>query len=405
MKILADNPVSRREFLLGGLSSTAILATGIQSRESAQTILSGRMPSDISGIGVQQGRVRLAFNENPLGASPAAIDAVMQHKNWMNRYDYTNTLQAAIIQHHKLDIPKPSGFDFKAKGERHGLILGVGTTEILQILALYAFMKFGETIEALPSYGQITRVGSELLEAGFNVSANRSPVLADGNHDLQHMSTLINDRTGLVIICNPHNPTGSLLSHNTILKFIDQVPPHVLIAIDEVYIQYVRDKNYLDFIEIAKERNNVIVLRTFSKIYGLGGMRVGYGVAHRNIIDQLSPFSMGLLGRNILSVYAATAALGDHEHVRLSQQTVWKGNDYLTAELKKLGASVGISHANFVWARFGKETKQIVRQLWKRKVMVRAGIDQWDSPNHIRISTGSRSENEAFIWTLERILR
>ena len=114
---------------------------------------------------------------------------------------------------------------------------------------------------------------------------------------------------------------------------------------------------------------------------------------------------MGLLGRNILSVYAATAALGDHEHVRLSQQTVWKGNDYLTAELKKLGASVGISHANFVWARFGKETKQSVRQLWKRKVMVRAGIDQWDSPNHIRISTGSRSENEAFIWTLERILR
>lgn len=418
-----DDPVSRRDFLrgglggLGGLAGAAALAAGLpglagpdavaaglHSREAIAAQLAGRRPADVKSVGLEPGRVRLAFNENPLGASPAAIEAVLRHQDWMNRYDYTTTLQQAIIRHHGLDIPRPSGFDFKATGDRHGLMLGVGTTELLQILALQALMKHGEVLEALPSYGQITRVGDELRDAGHAVQARKSPVLPDGNHDLDDMGRQIGDRTGLVIICNPHNPTGALLPHERILDFIDRVPPHVLVAIDEVYVDFVRDPAYRDFIEVAKERENVIVLRTFSKVYGLGGIRVGYAVAHRDVIYRLAPFSMGLLGRNVLSVHAAAAALGDEEHVRRSRQAVWDGNDYLTAELERLGARVIPSHACFLWADFGRETQRIVRQLWSRRVMVRAGAGQWTSPNHIRISTGSREENEAFIWALERTL-
>ena len=404
LDIPPDEPVSRRDFLRGGLAGAAVFAAGLQSSESVAALLSGRQPSDVSGVGVPPGSVRLAFNENPLGASPAAIEAVLRHRDWMNRYDYTTTLQNAIIQHHDLDIPRPSRFDFKATGDRHGLMLGVGTTELLQILALQALMKNGETVEALPSYGQVTRVGDELHEAGFDVQAQRSPVMPDGNHDLEDMGNRINDRTGLVIFCNPHNPTGALLPHEQILDFIDRVPPQVLVAVDEVYVQFVRDPGYRDFIEVAKERENVIVLRTFSKVYGLGGIRVGYAVAHRDVIYRLAPFSMGLLGRNVLSVHAAAAALGDEEHVRRSRLAVWDGNDYLAAELERLGARVAPSHTNFLWADFGRETQRIVGEMWSRKVMVRAGAGQWASPNHIRISTGSREENEAFVWTLERTL-
>lgn len=399
-----DDPVSRRDFLKGSVASAAALAAVLHSPESVAAQLSGRQPADVNSVGLPPGRVRLAFNENPLGASPAAIEAVLRHQDWMNRYDYTTTLQQAITRHHDLDIPRPSGFDFKATGDRHGLMLGVGTTELLQILALQALMKNGEIVEALPSYGQVTRVGDELQEAGFDVQAQRSPVMPDGKHDLEDMGNRIGDRTGLVIICNPHNPTGALLPHDRILNFIDQVPPHVLVAVDEVYVQFVRDTSYRDFIEVAKERENVIVLRTFSKVYGLGGIRVGYAVAHRDVIYRLAPFSMGLLGRNVLSVHAAAAALGDEEHVRRSRQAVWDGNDYLAAELERLGARVVPSHTNFLWADFGRETQRIVRQMWSRKVMVRAGAGQWASPNHIRISTGSREENEAFVWALERTL-
>ncbi len=402
-----DEPVSRRDFLRGGLTGAAALVAGLggpHAPESVAAQLSGRQPTDVKGVGVEPGRVRLAFNENPLGASPAAIEAVLRHQDWMNRYDYTTTLQNAIIRHHGLDIPRPSGFDFKATGERHGLMLGVGTTELLQILALQALMKHGEVVEAFPSYGQVTRVGDELRDAGHGVQSQRSPVLPDGNHDLEDMGKRIGESTGLVIICNPHNPTGALLPHDRILDFIDRVPPHVLVAIDEVYVHFVRDPEYRDFIEVAKERENVIVLRTFSKVYGLGGIRVGYAIAHRDVIYRLAPFSMGLLGRNVLSVHAAAAALGDDEHVKRSLQAVWEGNDYLTAELERLGARVVPSHACFLWADFGRETQRIVRSLWSRRVMVRAGAGQWASPNHIRVSTGSREENEAFIRALERTL-
>ena len=402
----SDDPLSRRDFLQVGLTGAALAAGlhGLDAPEAIAAQLSGRRPADVKGVGVRPGRVRLAFNENPLGASPAAIEAVLANQDGMNRYDYTATLQQAIIRHHDLDIPSPSGFDFKATGERHGLMLGVGTTELLQILALQALMKHGEIVEALPSYGQVTRVGDELREAGYAVQAQRSPVLPDGNHDLDDMAKRIGDRTGLVLICNPHNPTGALLPHARILDFIDRLPPRVLVAMDEVYVHFVRDPAYRDFIQVAKERENVIVLRTFSKVYGLGGIRVGYAIAHRDVIYRLAPFSMGLLGRNVLSVHAAAAALGDEKHVRRSRQAVWDGNDYLTGELTRLGARVAPGHACFLWADFGRETQRIVRALWSRGVMVRTGAGQWTSPNHMRISTGSREENEAFVWALERTL-
>ncbi|MBT5876278.1 MAG: aminotransferase class I/II-fold pyridoxal phosphate-dependent enzyme, partial [Candidatus Latescibacteria bacterium] len=285
-----DEPValSRRAFLtsaaLGGLG---VMASGL-NRDAVGALLAGKQPGDVQGIGVPKGLVRLAFNENPLGASPRAIESVFEHQSWMNRYDYTGNLLEDISKMHGLEIERFSGFDFKALGERHGIMLGVGTTELLQLLALAGLMPDGETIEAMPSYGQITRVGDELREAGYPVRSRRAPVRSDGNHDLEAMADMITDKTQLIIICNPHNPTGSLLPYDEVLKFIDDVPPNVMIAVDEVYIQFVRDPTYHDFIEVAKERENVTVLRTFSKAHGLGGMRVGYAVGHRNLMKRLA---------------------------------------------------------------------------------------------------------------------
>ena len=399
-----DEPISRRAFLTGATVGGLGLLTHGWSREAVAALLSGKTPSEVQGVGVPKGRIRLAFNENPLGASPTAIEAVLQHQEWMNRYDYTNLLLTELVKMHQLEVERISRFDFKAVGERHGIVVGVGTTEMLQLLALAALMPDGEIIEALPAYGQITRVGDELREAGYPVLARRVPVRPDGNHDLDAMRAAITDRTQLVLICNPHNPTGALLPHDDILRFIDNAPPHVLVAIDEVYIQFVRDPAYQDFSEIAKERENVIILRTLSKAHGLAGMRVGYGIGHQKIIKRLAPFSMGLLNRNILAVHAAVAALKDTAHIHRSQQAVWEGSDYLSNELSKLGFSVTPSHANFIWADLGRETRGIFRELWRKRVMIRGGAGQWESPNHIRVSIGSREENEAFIWALQQVL-
>lgn len=398
-----DAPLSRRALLAGFAVGAAGLLMGDDTLAAA-ALLATKQPADIQSVGLPKGLVRLAFNENPLGASPKAIAAVLDRQSWMNRYDYSTTLQKAIIKAHELDIPNVSGFDFKATGDRHGVILGVGTTELLQILALEALMGHGEAIEALPAYGQIARVGDELREAGYPVLTRRFPVKPDGTHDLDGMLSLITDRTGLVIVNNPHNPTGALNPYQDVLKFIDNAPNHVLIAVDEVYIQFVRDPAYQNFIEIAKARDNVIVLRTFSKAFGLSGARVGYAVGHKKIIKRLAPFSMGLLGRNVLSVHAAVAAMADTEHVRRSQQAIWNGNDYLTAELQKLGFSVIPSHGNFLWVNCKRPTRDIVRALGAKNVQIRGGDGAWDSPNHIRVSTGTMEENETFITTLNQIL-
>lgn len=397
-----DAPLSRRALL----ASLAVGAAGLLVGEDslAAALYATRQPADIQSVGLPKGLVRLAFNENPIGASPKAIAALLDRQSWMNRYDYSSTLQKAIIKAHQLDIPTVSGLDFKATGERHGLLLGVGTTELLQLLALEALMGHGEAIEALPAYGQIARVGDELREAGHPVLTRRFPVKPDGTHDLDGMLSLITDRTGLIIVNNPHNPTGALNPYQDVLKFIDSVPERVLIAVDEVYIQFVRDTTYREFIEIAKTRENVLVLRTFSKAFGLSGARVGYAVGHQKIIKRLSPFSMGLLGRNVLSVHAAAAALEDTDHVSRSQQAVWTGNDYLTAELQKLGFSVTPSHGNFIWVNCKRPTREIVRALWAKNVQIRGGDGGWASPNHIRVSTGTAHENETFIATLKQIL-
>ena len=397
-------PISRRTFLTGAAGGGLGLLTPTLSREAIADFLTGKIPSEVQGVGVPEGVVRLAFNENPLGASPRAIEAVFEHLSWMNRYDYTSTLLKELSKVHGLEIERFSRFDFKALGERHGIMLGVGTTELLQLLALAGLMPNGEVIEAMPSYGQITRVGDELRDAGYPANASRAPVRSDGNHDLDVMRQMITDRTQLVIICNPHNPTGSLLPHDEVLRFIDDIPDHIMVAIDEVYIQFVRDTVYTDFVEVAKERENVTVLRTFSKAHGLGGMRVGYAIGHQKLMKRLAPFSMGLLGRNVLSVHAAQAALHDEAHIGRSQRVVWDGNDYLTVELQKLGLSPLPSNTNFLWVDFGRKTSDVVRELWRRRVMVRGGAGSWGSPNHIRISTGSKDENEAFIWALQQVL-
>ena len=179
-------PISRRAFLTGAAAAGFGLLTPTLSREAVAAFLAGKNPSEVQGVGVPKGLVRLAFNENPLGASPRAIEAVFEHLSWMNRYDYTSTLLKEISKMHGLEIERFSRFDFKALGDRHGIMLGVGTTELLQLLALASLMPNGEVIEAMPSYGQITRVGDELRDAGYPVTASRATVRSDGNHDRCH---------------------------------------------------------------------------------------------------------------------------------------------------------------------------------------------------------------------------
>jgi histidinol-phosphate aminotransferase len=328
--------------------------------------------------------IKLASNENPLGASPLALAAAERALNDIGRY------------------PDGSGFQLKhALSAKLGvrpeqITLGNGSNDVLELVAR-AFAATGDEIV----YAEHAFAVYELVTRAVGARGVVAPARNFG-HDLNAMQQAITARTRIVFIANPNNPTGTWLKRRDIESFLQKLPSHTLAVIDEAYFEYVEEPEYPNAIEWLSRYPQLVVTRTFSKIYGLAGLRVGYCVSHADIADYLNrvrqPFNV-----NSVAAAAAEAALADEEHVRRSRAVNREGMRQLVDGCHRLQLKFIPSVANFLTIDMGRPAGGLYEALLRRGVIVRP-VGSYGLPNHLRVTIGTASENARFLEALQAVL-
>ncbi|MBI4553354.1 MAG: aminotransferase class I/II-fold pyridoxal phosphate-dependent enzyme [Candidatus Latescibacteria bacterium] len=404
--------LSRRGFLrgmmIGGIGAATL---GASPSAMARALLSGKTAADIQGAGVAKGIVRLNQNENPLGPSPKAVEAITKHLHELNRYvdDFSVIMNLYMrlnmmngVRFDDLNLQNPAREDMQKAQERNRVFLSDGSANILRAVTLTYLQDGGEVIEAEGGYGDVSEFAMILKQRGRDVTVTRVPLTAEKRHDLEAMRKAITPQTKLVVITNPNNPTGTIVSHDELERFVNSVPETVKILVDEAYIHFVKDPAYKNAADLALSRPNVLVSRTFSKVYGLPGLRVGYALGMPKDFQLFWVFT-GSVTQNLLCLHGALAALDDVEHVRRSQQTIWDAREYLSKELKAMNLSYTPTESNFMVIEV-KNPQAVVEQLAKQKVLIRDAERRWGVKGHIRVSVGTMEENEVFINALRQAL-
>ncbi len=335
-------------------------------------------------LGLKGPIYKLASNENPLGPSPKALEAIRKKLSEIHRY------------------PEASGRDLtQALAARYGLspdmvVLGNGSNEIIDLLIKALVAPGEEILLSEPTFLMYEKFGQA---AG---AVLRKIPLRHFTHDLEGFLAAITPKTRLIFLDHPHNPTGSILPKEVFREFLKRVPSHVLVVLDEAYGEFVRDTRAASGPECLREGYSLAVLRTFSKAYGLAGLRVGYGLMPASLARILNairqPFNVNLLGQ-----VAALAALEDEEHLQKTQEVTWQGLDYLTQELLALGLKPLPSQANFLLVDCGRPARPLFEALLHRGIIVRS-MEAYGFPQHLRISIGRPEENRAFIEALKEVL-
>jgi len=330
------------------------------------------------------GIIKLASNENPLGPSPAALKAMEQ-----------------VLQNLHL-YPDGSAFYFKKQlAEKLGiapghLILGNGSNEIIEFVGhglIHAGMEVIVSQYCFAIYPIITKL--------FGGSLRMVPAKNHG-HDLPAMLAAITEKTRVIFVANPNNPTGTLVPRENLLEFINAVPKEILIVLDEAYIEFLDGP--ADFVPLVASGNkpNLLLMRTFSKIFGLAGLRLGYGIGHPELISAMEkvrqPFNI-----NSIAQAGALAALQDDEHVRRTRENNRLGIQFFEHAFKRLELEFVPSAANFIMAKV-VDGQRVFLELQKRGVITRP-MGGYDLPQWIRISVGTPPENQKCLAALEAVIR
>ena len=330
------------------------------------------------------GAVKLASNENPLGPSPKALEAVQRCLAGVHRY------------------PESGGWALTRKiASRLGLtpghiVLGNGSDDLIVMLAT-AFLRPGdEVVMARPSFQMY-----EIVTRAAGAVPVEVP-LAGYRHDLSAMAGRVTERTRMVFVNSPHNPTGSAVTVREFDAFLAALPPEVIVVLDEAYIEFVRMPDSADSRGYAEGERPVVGLRTFSKAFGLAGMRIGYGIMAPAVAEVLhrvrQPFNVGLPAQK-----AAEAALDDAEFLEATLQTVHAGVDFLRESLRALGLESLPTQANFVFFRVPGPARAVFEALLERGVIVRP-LDSYGYPDGIRVNAGRPDENRRFVDALREAL-
>lgn len=409
MNETAKPGVSRRRFLTGALAAGAAL-TLADRLALAQTMASGGLTAkDIHGIGVEPGLVRMALNENPIGPSPKALQAIAENMFKINRYSFGGgDIFGALAEFDGIELPPPprfggtgrmgGGFRFRRQTP---FFITAGSGALLSQISLAYLSKGGtEVIEADMGYGDVSGEAEGYQEAGLDVNIVRVPV-KNHKHDLDAMLAAITPKTSVVVITNPNNPTGTLLSFEEQEKFVAAVPENVLVVIDEAYIHFVKDPEYKTAASLATTHDNVIVTRTFSKVFGMPAMRLGYGICSQAIQEKLRFYSTGRA--NALAMAAGEASLKDRNHFNRSRSVVLHFRDRLEDEFTKMGLEYIPSESNFMMVDLGKPSMNIMREMFQKGVMVTNRRRQ-QMPTWIRVSSGDERETEVFLNVLKEVL-
>ncbi len=328
--------------------------------------------------------IKMASNENPLGPSPRAVNAVRKAVEEIHYYPEGSCFELRKILAKKLGV------------EENQLIFGNGSDELLLMISQAFFNPGDEIIQGDPALTFVE------YRAVSNI-AGAEPVfvpMKNYGYDLAAMAEKINEKTKLVFIANPNNPTGSIVSKEEFAAFMEKVPEDVIVVLDEAYYEYVETADYPDSIDYIKNGANVIALRTFSKIFGLAGLRVGYGIARKELIDILErvrqPFNV-----NTLAQAGAAAALSDIRHVEASRRMNKEGREYFYGSFEVMGLKFVQSEANFVLVDVKKNGKEVAKRLTQEGIIVRA----IGTETTIRVTVGTKEQNERFIKTLKNILK
>jgi len=328
--------------------------------------------------------VKLASNENPLGPGKLALAALRDGLAELGRYPDGNgfALKAALAERHAVGADQ--------------ITLGNGSNDVLEFVAR-VFLRPGR--EAI--FSEHAFAVYPIVTQAVGATAVMTPAM-DYGYDLQAILDRINERTGVVFVANPNNPTGTWLAGAPLRAFLDQVPAHVAVVLDEAYFEYVQEPDYPDTTGWVRDYPNLVVTRTFSKAYGLAGLRVGYGISHPSVADLFNrvrqPFNV-----NALAQTAAEAALSDTEHLLESVRINREGMSQLTEAFERLGLDWIPSVANFVSVDMGRPAGALYEGLLREGVIVRP-IAGYGLPNHLRATIGLPEENARLIAALERVL-
>lgn len=327
--------------------------------------------------------VKLASNENPLGLSDKVRTALQGELSDLVRY------------------PDANGFYLKSKlAELHHvatnqITLGNGSNDVLEILARTFVSAEHEVVFSQHAFVVYPLVTQAIGAKGIAVPAQ------DYGHDLDAMAAAINERTKMVFIANPNNPTGTFLTTEKLKNFLERVPADVIVVLDEAYYEYVPETERSPSVEWITQYPNVVVSRTFSKAYGLAGLRAGYAVSSAEIADLLNrirqPFNV-----NSLSLKAAEVVLDDHDYLQRAIEVNTAGMQQLLDFCQQQGFDYIPSYGNFLTIEVGAKAGEIYQNLLHEGVIVRP-VAGYEMPNHLRVSIGLKEENQAFVDAMQRI--
>ena len=328
--------------------------------------------------------VKLASNEGPFPPFPAALEAMERASLELNRYPDGGawSLRTALAERHEVSFEE--------------LVVGAGADGIIDLLAQATLDPGDEVVCGWPSFPSYV-----LTAAKLGAEARRVP-LRDHTYDLEALLAAIGPRTKLVYVCHPNNPTGTANGREELIAFLDRLPEHVLCVLDQAYFEYIDDPDYVDGLELFRAGRRIVVLRTFSKIYGLAGLRVGWAVAPEDVATATSKvrraFDVASTAQS-----AALASLDDQEEIRRRRELNATGRERLAEILRGYGLQpVEPARGNFLFAEVGGG-RELFERLLREGVIVRP-LDGFGAPEAIRVSVGTPEENEFFAVALGHVL-
>ena len=332
------------------------------------------------------GSIKLASNENAWGPSPKAVEAIKEAMQNLHRYPDGSCYYLAQSVAEKLGV-RPEE-----------LVFGNGSNDIIGLL-IAAFLQPGEeVITSHPTFLMYQKLVQ--VQGGINTVVE----LTEGmNHDLEAILGVVSAKTRMVFFDNPNNPTGTIIDKDAFASFMEQLPDEVIVVLDEAYVDFVAPELRIDVLAYIREGKPVAALRTFSKAYGLSGLRLGYGIMGIEMADYLNrvrqPFNV-----NSLAQVGGVAALSDEEHYRMTLQKSRDGIVWLSNEVEKIGCRPMATHTNFFLIDVKGEGKKLYEEMLHQGVIVRP-MQAYGYPNYIRITVGRADENQRFVDALGKSVK
>ena len=333
--------------------------------------------------GADSGWIRLSSNENPYPPSAKVVTRILESIFDVNRYPESEF---------ELKVLLSQKYAIKAEN----VCIGNGSNEIIET-----------SLKAMRTSGKDRVLIPEPSFAFYSIAAKiygYEPVplaLPDLRIDLNLIRTKVDSRTRVIFLNNPNNPTGLIFEEADFLAFLKDLPPEILVVVDEAYAEYAQSSKFPRSTSFIID-HPILVLRTFSKVYGLAGLRIGYGIAEEGLISFLErtkqPFSV-----NMIALIAAKAALDDMQYVEKVLENNRKGKEYLCAEFTKLGLSFFPTEANYIMVRIGGQAESVTKKLFEKKILIR-WLGGYGLTDYIRVSIGRMDENAAFVDALKRLL-